>query len=196
MPMADVVQDNLVPFDAIDFDNYSEGGGGKSYAPPAEGRYFGKVPMITDEMLVRTKAGYRSVKIDPIEVLATGDGTALPEPYNVRFTSLSAKKYSNREGSQIMDFLRACGIDARPRTEAELDAAIKTASGRTFQFQLIWEAYNKDSQENTQGYENFPVDPQNPEKRLPYIVDQYDTTKRWWANGKIKYFVSAVAKQQ
>lgn len=186
--MADVVQDNLVEFDAIDYDKYEDGGASKSYAPPMEGRYFGKAPTITDESFGTTKAGYLKVSLDPIELVndATNSG------YKVRFTNLSAKKYANREGSQVMDFLRACGINAKPKSVEELKAALKMASGRTFQFQLVWEAYNKDSQETTQGWENFPPNPQNPEQKLPYVIDSFDSNKRWFANGRVRYFVSAV----
>ncbi len=189
--MADIAQMDTVQFDPIDFEKYEDGGQSKSYAPPPEGRYFGRAPVITDESFGLTQAGYLKVTVDPIEIVNDPGNSG----YKVRFTNLSAKKYSNREGSQVMDFLRACGINARPKNVDELKAALKSASGRTFQFHLIWEAYNKDSQESTQGWENFPINPQNPEQRLPYVIDQFDTTKRWYANGRARYFVSAVSTQ-
>lgn len=183
--MADVAGFDLQPFVPPDYDNYEDGAPtGKSYAPPLPGKYTGKVPIINDASFEATKEGYLSVLVDPIDVLAN--------EYQVRFTRLSAKKYKNREASQITDFLRACGIAARPKTNEELKAALKMASGRTFQFGLDWENWDKTTQTATKGMENFPSDPQDPEKHLPYTIDTIDSNKRWWANGRIRYFVSAV----
>jgi len=198
MSTADVAQMNLNPFDILDFDAYEDGGAstGKSYAPPAEGRYTGRVPQLKDDgtdtisdanSFGRTAEGYLKVRLDPIEVL---DSSA--NGYQIRFTNLSSKKYAKRNGSQVYDFLRACGIDARPRNEAELRAALKAASGRPFQFQLVWEAYNKDTQETTSGSDNFPKDANGQPQ--PWIRDEFDTNKRWFANGKVRYFVSAVQR--
>ena len=195
--MADVAQTNLAAFDIIDFDNYQDGGtSGKSYAPPVEGQYVGKVPAIKDDGtdvisatndFGRTQEGYLKFRLDPVELVGVD--------YTIKYqNAFSSKKYKNREGSQVFDFLRACGIAARPKNETELRQALKMASGRTFKFALIWEAYNKDTQETTSGMNNFPVDPNDPSKHLPYIKDEFDSSKRWFANGKIRYFVSALSK--
>lgn len=182
---ADVSQTNLREPDAIDYDNYDESGVNK-YAPPPEGRYLGRVPVITDESFAATGEGYLKVNVDPIEIVGEGPGRG----YKVRFTSFSAKKYQKRNGSQIVDFLHACGLNLRPKTNAELKQALKMASGRTFQFQLIWEAYNKTTKESTKGVENFPTDDQgNPQ---PFVQDGFDAEKRWFANGRVRYTVSAV----
>ncbi len=187
MATADVAQLNLVPLTEIDFANYKDGGTGMSYAPPPEGKYVGKVGVIDDACFGATKAGLLKVTLPEVELITSGLG----QGYKIRFTSLSSKKYSNREGSQMMDFLRACGIAAKPKTNEELIAATKMASGRTFQFVLIWEAYNKDTQETTSGQENFPFLADGI-TRQSFIVDPYDSTKKWYANGKIKYTISAV----
>jgi hypothetical protein len=184
MIMADVAQVDLQPFVPPDYDNYDDGAPTSSYAPPPEGKYVGKVPLITDEAFGATNENYLKVTIDPIELIGSD--------YKVRFTSLSAKKYKNREASQITDFLRACGIAARPKSNEELKQAIKMASGRTFSFVLQWEAFNKNTQTRTQGYDNFPTDPNNPAKRLSYVLDDIDPSKKWYANGRVRYFVSAV----
>lgn len=192
--MADVAQMNLREPDTFDFDSYQDGGGsGKSFTPPDEGKYIGRIPMLTDENLKWTAAGYRKLEFDfdIIDAAPRADGT---QP-QVRYASFSAKKYSNREGSQLLDLFRSVGVDARPKSWEEYDAICKQLSGRTFQFQLQWEAYNKDSDENVRGQDNFPPDPNNPGKRLGYVIDQYDGTKRWWANAKIKYTISAIAKK-
>ena len=178
---ADVAQTNLSAFDPIDFDKYQDGG--KNFAPPPEGRYIGKAPMITDECFGATAEGYLKLNIDPVEIVSPGTGNG----YKVRFTRLSAKKYSNRNGSQVLDYLRACGIGARPSSNDELKAALKMTSGRTFNFALVWEAYNKDTQETTSGQDNFELLPDG--SRQTFVKDG---DKKWYANGKIRYFVSAV----
>lgn len=190
--MADVAGMNLVEPDEIDFENYAESasGSGQSYAPPPEGRYVGKAPIFTDECFGATQAGYLKVSIPEIEIVGpSGAG------YKIRYQMpLSAKKYSNREGNSIIDFLRACGIPVRPKTNDEYKSAVKMASNKTFQFGLVWEAYNKDTQETTKGEENFPVDPQDATKHQPWFPDPYDEKKRVFANGKVKYYVSAITK--
>lgn len=183
--MADVAG---LQFDAVDFDKYQDGGGATSYAPPDEGKYFGKLPIIDDTSFDKTQEDYLKLKVDPIEIVNAQNGA---NGYKVRFSHFSAKKYKNREGSQVLDLMRACGVAARPQNVEELKAICKSLSGRTFQFTLQWEAYNKETQETTQGQENFPVDPTNPGKRLPYIQDG---DKRVWANGRLRYTISALGK--
>ena len=187
--MTDVAALNLKEFEPIDYDNYKDTGTG--YAPPAEGKYVGRLPMITDENFGATAEGYLKVTVDPIEIVAGNDPKAAG--YKIRFTNLSAKKYKNREGSQAIDLLRACGLNLRPKTNDELKQALKMASGRTFEFALVWEAYNKDTKETTSGEQNFPLNADGV-TRQSYIVDQFDPNKKWYANGKVKYFISAVKK--
>jgi hypothetical protein len=185
MMSADVAQTNLAKFDAIDYENYSDGG----FIPlPDEGKYVGKVPALTDESFDTTAEGYLKLKLDPIVIVGPqGAG------YKIRFTNLSAKKYSNREGSQVMDFLRACGIPLKPKSLDELKTACKMASNRTFQFGLTWEVYNKETKEAVKGRSALEATKGwNSEGR--YLVDEFDATKKWYANGKVRYYVSAIQK--
>ena len=187
---ADVAQTNLVELDPLNWDEYKDSSDlGSKYAPPSEGKYFATAPIITDSNFTATREGYLKCNLEPFKVLnpgKEGDG------YEVKYQSLSAKKYKNREGSQMADFLRACGVAARPATNDQMRTALKMCSGRRFQFGLVWEAYNKITQESTSGMENFPIDPQDPTKHLSYINDPYEQGKRWFANGRVKYFVSAI----
>lgn len=192
--MADVAQMNLIEPETIDLDQYQDGGGsGKSFAPPDEGKYFGRLPVITDENFGATQQGFLKLKLDfdIVDAPPRTDGT----PQQIKFASFSAKKYANRNGSQILDLIRACGVVPTGTSNEYLKATLKALSGQTFQFQLVWEAYNKDADENINGQANFPPDPNNPGKRLSYIVDPYDSTKRWFANAKVKYTISAINKQ-
>lgn len=200
--MADVAGFDSKPFDIIDFGAYQDGGGsGKDFTPPAEGKYMGRLPLIKDDgsetpsennHFGRTAEGYLRLDFGQTPIVVV-DG---PKPgYEIKYCSFSSKKYKGRMGSQTIDLLRACGIAAQPTSEAELRQALKMLSGRTFQFALVWEARNKDNrEEDVKGMENFPVDPSDPSgvKRLPYVKDKYDDTKRWWANARIRYTVSAI----
>lgn len=188
--MADIAAMDLVEADPINYEEYQEQTGFQSYAPPPEGKYTAKAPIFTEEAFGATKEGYLKVTVDPIEIIGPTNAG-----YKIRYQMpLSAKKYSNREGNSIIDFLRAVGLAIRPKTNAEYVSAVKMASGRPFQFGLVWEAYNKDTQETTKGESNFPPDPQDPSKRQPFIQDEYDSKKKIYANGKVKYYISAVAK--
>lgn len=184
--MADVAQMNTVAFDPIDMDSYEEGG--KSFvALPPEGKYWGQAPIFTDESFQLTKENYRKVIIDPITIVNSDVGNG----YQIRFSSLSAKKYSNRNGSQVLDFLRACGISAPITSDAELQAYVKACSGKSFQFALVWEGYDKlDKDREIRGQEAFVVDgvQQN------FIYSDVDPTQKVWANGKVKFYISAVGK--
>jgi hypothetical protein len=188
MMAADVSQLNLREPDLINFDKYQDGG--NSFTPPPEGKYFGQVSPITDEAFGATGEGYLKLTVPEITIVnaQTGNG------YKVKYTQLSSKKYAKREGSQFLDFLRAAGIAARPTSNEELKSAAKMASGRVVQFQLIWEAYDKNTKQSTSGYENFPVDPADASKRLTYVLDTIDENKKWYANGKVRYFISAINK--
>lgn len=184
--MADVAQMELITPEQLNFDKYEDGN--KSFGPPPEGKYFGRVPIFPTNddpnVFSSTQQGYLKIKVDPIELV---DGS-----YKVRFTTLSAKKYANREANQIMDFIRACGLDLRPTTNEEYKAAIRQCSGRTAQFGLIWEAYNKADETTTKGARNFPTGEDG--KPQSWIPDPYEAGKRVFANGRVQYWISGLQK--
>jgi hypothetical protein len=180
--MADVAGFDAILFDPIEGD-YQEGGKAFVELPP-EGKYMGQAPVFTDESFTNTREGYLKVIVDPITVQnpgGPGDG------YKIRFSSLSAKKYSNRNASQVMDFLRACGLNVKPNSTEEVKQYIKACSGRTFQFALAWEGYDKnDPDRQIRGQEAFGGQ--------RYVTSNVDETVKIWANGKVKFYISAVGK--
>lgn len=184
---ADVAQLNLTPLNAIDYSNYKDGAAGS--APPPEGKYFGRVGTIEESNFGATKEGNLKITLPDVELVNNAEGNG----YKIRFASLSSKKYKNREGSQMADFLRACGIPVQPKTNEEMKAAFKMASNRQFQFQGVWEAYNKDTQTNISGEASFPLGADG--KRQSFIIDEFDPSKKWYANLKIKYTISALGKE-
>ncbi len=193
--MVDIAALGLVEVEPVDYEQYQEttGGGGQSYAPPPEGKYTGRVT-ITDEDFGATKEGFLKVSFKEIEIIGSENGQGVG--YKIKYQMpLSAKKYSNREGNSIIDFIRACGLPLRPKSNEEYIAAVKMASGKPFKFQLMWEAYSTNMDPNTiKGETNFPFDPQDPEKRQPWVQDPTDEKKRIFANGKVKYYISAIQK--
>ncbi len=184
---ADVAQLELIEPEQINFDKYEDGN--KSFAPPPDGRYFARVPVfpmsdVDSEVWQSTKAGQFMVQVDPLELV--------DKSYSVRFTKLSATKYKNREGNAILDFIRGCGLDLRPQTIAEYKQALRQCSGRTVQFGLIWEAYNKADQTTLKGMENFPTGEDG--KPQSWIPDPYEDGKKIYARGKVRYWVSGLQK--
>lgn len=184
--MADVAGFDVVQFDYIPEEEVFVGGSGKSYAPPPDGKYWGQVPMITDEAFGTTREGYLSVTIDPITLV----GNSVGDGYDVRFTRLSGKKYSNKNTSQVIEFLRACGISQTPKDAEEAKQMLKMCSGKTFQFALIWEAYDKDAQKSIKGMENFPT--LEDGTRQSWVPAEFDANTKVYANGKVRFFISAV----
>ncbi len=177
-----------IKVDYIPEDEVEAGGTGKSYGPPPDGKYFGQAPIITDESFGVTAAGYLSATLDPITIIAQGGQPG--DGYQVRFTRLSSKQYSNKKTSQVIEFLRACGVSATPKTADEAKLMLKACSGKTFQFALQWEAYDKDAQKSVKGMDNFPIGEDG--KPQPWVAAEYDATQRVWANGKVRFYISAV----
>jgi len=179
--VADIAGMETVIFDPIDMASYEDGG--KSFVSlPPEGKYMGQAPVITDESFGLTNAGHRKVTLDPITIVSDeGKG------YQIRFTRLSAKKYSNRNGSQVLDFLRACGINAPINSDEEMKAYLKMCSGRTFQFALQWEGYDKnDPNRDLRGADKFGGQ--------TFVMSDVDPEQKIYANGKVRFFISAVGK--
>lgn len=102
-----------------------------------------------------TKAGFLSAQIDPVIVGPKHEG------FSLRYTKVSAKPFK-RGGttvSQLGDYLRACGvsrvISGDPQEQAN---AVEATAGTTYQVDLDWRAYNKNTGFNLEGMERFPTD--------------------------------------
>jgi len=196
---------NLREPDQIKWDGYASGSTWMA-PPPALGPdgkpivYFGQVPQLKDENFGATDEGYRSYDIDPITLVRAGEGV---NGYQIRFTRVNTKKFEKNgkqvEASSVGNFLRACGITAKPQKNAEYDAAMKASQGKTPGFTLEWEARSKDTGEKIKGYVNFPDDPERPgqKKAILKTGDVYkddtgalQTVKAevLFANARVRYF--------
>ncbi len=136
-----------------------------------------------------TQEGFLMAKIDPITIL---EGSA--KGYQIRFTNASAKKFTNRktneqiEASMLGNYLRSVDKNLRPQTNADYIKAVESTARRAFSFTADWDAYDSEAQKSVaEKYEDFPVDPANPGKRLPYIT--LPDGRRLWARLRIKQFI-------
>lgn len=165
---SDVAGLNLKEPDQMDWDNFNPGG---KYQPPpdaldASGKaiiYNAQLPTTlgSKETLDATQDGYRSFRVGPLTLVKNGNGA---DGYQIRFYTVSVKKFNDREGNPINvssagKLIRAAGVNAKPQRNAEYEAAIKACAGRIVPIVIDWEARNKDTGEEVKGFENFPIDP-------------------------------------
>ena len=175
--------------------------GGSNYiAPPpaqdAAGKnivYLGQLPTtITPET---DDNNYRQYQLDPIKLVKNGNGV---DGYTIRFTTKGLKPFSNG-GNGIAPLLKGAGIQAKPQTTAEYDAAMQQARGKVVPFTIDWVARNKETGEKVQGYTNFPEDPTRPGQRKAILkkgdtytdasgVTQTVESEVLFANARVRFF--------
>lgn len=178
--MVDIAQFDLVEPDPIEWDQYQEAG---EYAPPPpKGEYMGQAPPSWEFGAGKER-----------QLLAKGTVTIKNGPadgYEVRYVTISNKKYKNRNASQMADYLRACGIASRPGSNQEFADLMASTCNRVFKFSLDWDAYCKDcGWSYTNGMAGFPVLPSGehqPSIECPHCGQSIR------ARAKIDRYVSAV----
>jgi hypothetical protein len=167
--MTDIAQTNLREPEKADWDSF----GKSSYqAPPPAVDSAGNqiVYFATPDTIAVSDPddGYLNYVMD-VKIVRAGapvDGTKLrlwasTRPYT--YVDASGDRVAKKGNpNKLADFLRACGVSAKPQTNAEYQAAVKASSGKTFPFVLDWVAKNKDTGEVVKGYLNFPDDPDRP----------------------------------
>ena len=150
---------NLQPTTPIDLSVVPENPK-KAFTFPRAGRYVVRAPEnITAENFSSTKAGNLSARVDPTIVGPTNEG------YDIRFTNLSAKVYTDprtsTETSQVAQYLQAFGItdklDGTPEQAANL---IASTAGKTAEVWADWVAEHRASGFKLRGMRNFPADGQ------------------------------------
>lgn len=179
---------NLVEPPKVDWAGYAVAG---EYIPPpvpvdAEGNpvvFEGVAPAKFE--FKATKDNYLSAIIDPIEIRGS--------KYQIRFTQISVKKFSRDgkevEASMFGNYLKAISKDVRAQTNQEYMRAAESTARRPFKFKADWDAWDKEtSTVVADSYSKFPVDPNNPGKRLPFIT--LPDGRKVFARLKIKQFVA------
>ena len=192
--MADISSlTNLQSAEPLDWDQYADAK--EASPPPPKGRYVVRAP--SQFTFGSTAAGFLSAQIDPTVAGPSNEG------YTFRFTKVSAKPFKRGAVtvSQLGDYLRAAGSQARPRTPQEQADAVEATAGATFQVDADWEAYDKETKWSLKGMEKFPKLPDGshepwitldgkdgrPESKDPESGEY----RRIRANAKVDRYVSA-----
>lgn len=178
----DISQLNLDTPDQIDWDQYQGVGTGTGKPIPAAGTYTVVTP---DNIEYDAKDGKLIAKLDPLKVIGPTNAG-----YEVRFTRISTKKYSNRNASPAGDYFKAHGLQTRPASQQDYLDAFQSTLGRPFQVDLDWEAYDKETRETiAKSMADFPDDGQGGKQR--FIVNPA-TGNKVWANVRVKRYRPAV----
>ena len=177
--MADVNQAKAP--DQIDWSDYNDGGGKGFVAPPLAGEVGLQTTAIE---WGTTKDDYLQATLT-VKVVAPGQEG---DGHEARFIKLSTKKWPNRNGSPMGDYLRAHGITSAPTTNAEYQSLVNATKDRVAMAAVNRRGWDKNTQTS---YEDaaFVVDGkpvtflqlENPERRV-------------FANLNVRYFKSAIAK--
>jgi hypothetical protein len=143
----------LRPVEPLDLDQYADN---KDFAGlPKAGRYVVQAPdSFPSTSFSRTKAGALSAQVDPTILGPTNEG------YKLRFVKVSAKvfKRGGLSVSQLGDYLRAVGVRGRFADEKAQADAVESTANQTYQVDVDWRAYNKDTGYSLEGMERFPSD--------------------------------------
>lgn len=220
--MTDIAQTGLKEPEIVDWDKAFSG---SSYVPPppalgVDGKYIVYQGVVVTAAETEPDEGYLNYILSPIKLV----NSATHNGYEILFTRASTRPYQvtdkntglkvNKKGNpnKLAEFLRACGLTAKPQHNSEYAAALKLAVGKTFPFVLDWTAYNKDNDEKVNGFLSFPEDPERPGQRKTILKagDFYTVrdnkgnvleTKQvvsdvLFANARLKYFRDPSKGQQ
>lgn len=210
-----IAQTDLKQPEKVDWDNLHSGSKYQA-PPPAQGPdgknivYYGVAEGIKE---TDPDDGYKQFVIGPVKIVRSGNGA---DGYQIRMTWASVRPFQkngeNIKGNpnKVANFLRAVGLQVKPQTNPEYDAAMKSAVGKTFPFVGDWEARSADKTEVVRGYRCFPDDPDRPGYkkailRAGDVVTERDSkgnvtgtrtiqSEVLFANFRIKYFQDAAPK--
>lgn len=213
MTDASIAQQNLKEPEQVDWNNYNSG---STYQPPppalgADGKaitYYG----VAEVQAADPDDGYLNFLLEPIKIVKSGSA----DGQLIRFTRASTKPFQKNgtpikgNPNKLANFLRSCGLQAKPQTNSEYVASVKATAGKTFPFTIDWEAYNKDTGERVKGFLNFPEDPDRPGQRKSILKAGDVVTERdskgnitgtktvqsevLFANARLRYFQDATPK--
>jgi len=180
--MADVNDVQLREPDPIAADAYVDGGS-KVVPIPPKGTYTLK----TDSLeWGATKEGYLQATLIE-KVVAPGQPF---DGHEIRYDRVNTKKWPNREGSSIGDYLRAHGVPTIPGSNEAYRATVNAMVGRSHEAGIDWEVF-KSGGPQVKGMENFPD--LGGGKRQDFVADPADG-KRLYARARVTFRVSKVMK--
>ena len=190
--MADIsALGELRPVEQLDLANYADN---KEFASlPKAGRYTVQSPdSFSSASFSRTRNGDLSAQVDPTIVGPTNAG------FKLRFVKVSAKPFQ-RGGvtvSQLGDYLRATGFRGRLTSEQAQADAVESTVNSTYQVDIDWRAYNKDTGYSLEGMDRFPSDGNGghlPFCEDPNAKDEHGNPVRLRANVNVTRYVPASA---
>jgi hypothetical protein len=174
--MMDTAQVKLAEPLQADWDNW---GKGSAYQPPPPAKddkgqyivYYAIVEKATEkpsEYAMDDQGNYYlNYALDPFKIV---DGEA--KGLQLKFVEVSTRPFTKLVNGErvpikgnpnaLGNYLRACGLTAKPQTNDQYRAAVKASLNKRFGFVGDWEARNKDTGEIIKGFINFPDDPKRP----------------------------------
>lgn len=172
--------------DPVDWAAYEDGGAGKPLPPAGEYELEVVEVKTTDDkgQHLRARSGYLQPIVD-VKVIAPG---APHDGYLSRFNRFNTKKWSNRMGNPLADYLRGFGMTGPFNTDQDYIAGATATKGRRFRATLDWEAYDSATGLDVKGMDNFPLI--NDVRQTKIIKDG----QTHFANVRIKFVRSAVKK--
>ncbi len=179
----------------VDWNTYDLGAASKPQkAFPPKGQYLLRIPTLKpgltndapDSIFKTGNEQQLKAELGPLHII--GGPT---DGFELRFCTISNKRYSNRNASQMGDFLLAAHSPFRPQDEAQWKQAVLATSGGVVEAGCDWDAYDKVSKKSLcEGMENFP---KNADGSYQRWIDVADATapngkRRVWANLRVVYF--------
>jgi hypothetical protein len=197
-----VVDDlNLREPDPVEWDSYDEGGGKfKPLAP--EGIY---TVVEVAQPTIGSRDGYLSFTLANLKIVDEGPG----KDQEIRFADISTKKWPNRNGSSMGDYLRAHGVVLQGKpTNDDYKAAVGAVNGRPFKVSVVWngrcpvcatyfrkaDSYPTKDDGTKQSFMDCPNGCKDPSGVLNEATGEVRAS-RVFANLKVGWFVSAVSKK-
>jgi hypothetical protein len=208
--MTDMGQQNLREPERVDWDTAFSG---SKYTPPPvaigpDGKYIAyqaKVVEIKESPGQGLDQGYLNYEIN-LKLVGNGvDGTSIKTWASTRtFTKRQPDgSFVNVKGNpnQLAKFLRSCGLQGKPVTNADYQQAVKQVANKTVSISIDWEARNKETGEMVTGYNLFPEDLERPGtrksilKRGDILTDERVVASEvLFANARVKYFNDATPR--
>jgi len=215
----DIAQQNLKEPEQLDWD--SAFSGSKYQAPPPavgqDGKAIVYYGVVKEAKQTDADEGYLNFQMD-LSLTRAGsyDGVrvrtwASTRPFQRKNRETGALEPVKGNPNKLGSFLKAAGLQAKPQTNSEYIASVKSINGRAIPFTLDWEAKNKDTGEVVRGFINFPDDPERPGQkksilRAGDVVTERDSkgvitgtrtiqSEVLFANPRVKYFQDSTRSQ-
>lgn len=212
-------QMNLKEPEQLDWDS-AFSGSKYSAPPPALGpdgksiQYQGKIKEIKE---VEPDQGYLNYQVDLIfNGAGSMDGKSIrtwvsARPFQRRNKETGELEAMKGNPNGLAKLLRSAGLQAKPQTNSEYQAAVKAINGKLLPFTIDWEARNRETGEVIRGFRSFPEDIERPGMRKSVLKrgDTYSEVDRQgnvlgtktvesevlFANARVQYFLDPTPKR-